>query len=118
MKAVKHLLFGTETVSIQVVFGRFIVQSKSTYEFAEEIAGNVRDGIKSRWLKIFKTGVVEDLANRSLKSGATDPRRHDRAIFGDSDSTDVLFHERLRVILLELILVGLEDGISTIHPLR
>jgi hypothetical protein len=107
VQAVKHLLFSTKTVSIQIVFGCFIVQSESTYELAEEITGYVRDSIKCRWLKIFESGMVENLAYRSLESCATDPRRHDRAIFRDSDSTDVLFYKRLRIVLLELILVGL-----------
>lgn len=112
----KHLLFSTKTVSVQIVFGCFVVQSKSTYELAEEIAGHVRDSIKCRWLKIFEAGMVENLAYRSLESSATDPRRHDRAIFRDSDSTDVLFYKWLGVVLLELILIGLRNGVSTSHP--
>jgi hypothetical protein len=117
VKGVKHLLFSTETVSIQLVFGCFVVQGECTYDLAKEIAGYIRDGLKCRWLKIFKTGMVEDLAYRSLESGTTDPRRHDRAIFGYSDSTDVLFHKRLRVVFLKLVLIGLRDGVSTSRPL-
>jgi hypothetical protein len=117
VEGVKHLLLSTKTVSLQIVFGCFIVQGECTYNLAKEIAGYICDGFECRWLEILKTGMVEDLAYCSLKSGATDPRRHDRAIFRYGDSTDVLFHKRLRVVFLELILICLGDGVSTSHPL-
>jgi hypothetical protein len=74
VKAMKHLLFSTETVSFQIVFGYFVVQGECAYELAKEITGYIRDGFECRWLEIFKTCVVENLAYCSLESGATNPR--------------------------------------------
>jgi hypothetical protein len=74
VEAVKHLLFSTKTVGFQIVFRHFVVQGECTYELAKEIAGYIRDGFECRWLKIFETGMVENLAYCSLESGATNPR--------------------------------------------
>ena len=73
----------------------------------EILTSHVGYCFERRWLEILETSMIEYFAHGSLQSCTADPRSHERTLLTDNDWSDVSFGERFRVVLLELILVGL-----------
>jgi hypothetical protein len=76
-------------------------------ELPKILTSHIGHRLERRRLEVFKSGMVEELTNRTLESSTANPRSHQRTVFTDDDRSNVSLRERLWVVLLKLILISL-----------
>lgn len=87
--------------------GCFAVYVKCLDNLGEEVACQVGNCIQCSRLELLESSMVKHLCNTALKGGSTRPLRHDGTVIGYNYRPYVHFLERLRIVLLELVLICL-----------
>jgi hypothetical protein len=103
----QYLFLERESRRLGIEPGLLMVCLEALTHACHEFRRNIRHCLQSRGLEVFKAGMVEDLANRSLKGSSVDPRSHQRTIFRDDHVGHILLNEWRQFVLRELILVCL-----------
>lgn len=112
-KGVQHSFFTGEAwfpdrdTRLSPDLGCLAIDVERPGNLSEEVACHVGDCVKCSRLELFKTGMIENLGDAALKSCAAGPLRHDGAVIRHHYRFGCCFLERLRVVLLELVLVCL-----------
>jgi hypothetical protein len=107
MQRMQDLFFLSVTWRVGFGLGLLPKAVEVLSELPEILTSHVSYRLKRRGLKVFKTGMVEELANRTLESSTANPWSHQRTVFTDDDRSNVGLRERFWVVLLKLVLISL-----------